>query len=97
MFRSIGWYDIGLFLLFLNLMEPAILQASSDTLDLKSALRTYFGFDHFRGEQAIEAGDIQSSELLFDKAAEYWKEALRLAPTNYIEAQNWLKTTGRMN
>ena len=32
-------------------MEPAILQASSDTLDLKSALRTYFGFDHFRGEQ----------------------------------------------
>ena len=32
-------------------MEPAIFQASSDTLDLKSALRTYFGFDHFRGEQ----------------------------------------------
>ena len=27
------------------------MQASSDTLDLKSALRTYFGFDHFRGEQ----------------------------------------------
>ncbi len=32
-------------------MEEAVLQASSVTIDLKSALRTYFGFDHFRGEQ----------------------------------------------
>ena len=23
-------------------------------------------------------------------------QAIRLAPNNYIEAQNWLKTTGRM-
>ena len=64
---------------------------------LPQALNNIAVIYHFRGEQAIEAGDIQSSELLFDKAAEYWKEALRLAPTNYIEAQNWLKTTGRMN
>ena len=33
--------------------------------------------------------------ILFDKAAYYWKLAVRLAPNNYIEAQNWLKTTGR--
>ena len=26
----------------------------------------------------------------------YRKQAIRLAPNNYIEAQNWLKTTGRM-
>jgi hypothetical protein len=32
---------------------------------------------------------------LYDKAADYWKRAIRLAPNNYIEAQNWLKTTGR--
>ena len=50
---------------------------------------------HYRAEQAIEGGDTQSSELLFEKAADYWREAIRLAPTNYIEAQNWLKTTGR--
>jgi hypothetical protein len=31
----------------------------------------------------------------FDKAGEYWRQAIRLAPNNYIEAQNWLKTTGR--
>ena len=35
------------------------------------------------------------SQILFEKASDYWKEAIRLAPTNYIEAQNWLKMTGR--
>ena len=32
---------------------------------------------------------------MFIRAAEYWQEAIRIAPTNYIEAQNWLLTTGR--
>ena len=50
---------------------------------------------HYRGEQALEAGNIPDSETLFGKAAEYWKEAIRLAPLNYSEAQNWLQTTGR--
>ena len=44
---------------------------------------------------ALEAGNIPDSETLFGKAAEYWKEAIRLAPLNYSEAQNWLQTTGR--
>ena len=48
-----------------------------------------------RGEQAIEGGDVQSSEALFNKAADFWQEAIRLAPTNYIEAQNWLKVNNR--
>lgn len=39
--------------------------------------------------------DVGAPENNFDKAAEYWKQAIRLAPNNYIEAQNWLKTTGR--
>ncbi|MFP4297841.1 MAG: photosystem I assembly protein Ycf3 [Spirulinaceae cyanobacterium] len=50
---------------------------------------------HYQGERAKEAGDNDTAEALFDKAAEYWKQAIRLAPNNYIEAQNWLKTTGR--
>jgi tetratricopeptide (TPR) repeat protein len=50
---------------------------------------------HYQGEQAKEAGDNDAGEALFDQAAEYWKRAIRLAPNNYIEAQNWLKTTGR--
>ncbi len=50
---------------------------------------------HYQGEKAKQAGDEDKSEALFDKAAEYWKQAIRIAPNNYIEAQNWLKTTGR--
>ena len=32
---------------------------------------------------------------LFDKAAEYWVQALKLAPDNYPRARNWLRITGR--
>jgi tetratricopeptide (TPR) repeat protein len=45
-------------------------------------------------QSEIEALLTEANEL-FDKAAEYWTRAIRLAPNNYIEAQNWLKTTGR--
>ncbi|CAI8585035.1 unnamed protein product [Vicia faba] len=48
-----------------------------------------------RGEQAIRQGDSEISESWFDQAAEYWKQAIALTPGNYIEAQNWLKITGR--
>jgi tetratricopeptide (TPR) repeat protein len=50
---------------------------------------------HFQGEKAREEGKEADAEALYDKAAEYWKQAIRLAPNNYIEAQNWLKITGR--
>lgn len=49
-----------------------------------------------RGEQAIQQGDQEISEAWFDRAAEYWEQAISLAPSNYIEAQNWLKITGRL-
>nr|YP_010933395.1 hypothetical chloroplast RF3 [Streptosarcina arenaria]WKT08853.1 hypothetical chloroplast RF3 [Streptosarcina arenaria] len=50
---------------------------------------------HYRGEQAMEQGNHEASEALFEQAASYWKQALGLAPNNYMEAQNWLKVTGR--
>ena len=50
---------------------------------------------HYRGEQAIEQQDLETSEVWFAQAADYWKQAITLAPNNYIEAQNWLKNTGR--
>lgn len=50
---------------------------------------------HYLGEQAQEAGKTSEADEYFDKAADYWQRAIRLAPNNYIEAQNWLKTTGR--
>ncbi|WAL62496.1 photosystem I assembly protein Ycf3 [Thermocoleostomius sinensis] len=52
---------------------------------------------HYLAEQAQEAGNSEEADRLFDKAADYWQRAIRLAPNNYIEAQNWLKTTGRAN
>nr|YP_009141802.1 hypothetical chloroplast RF34 [Vicia sativa]AIL56328.1 hypothetical chloroplast RF34 [Vicia sativa] len=39
--------------------------------------------------------DSEIAEMWFDLAAEYWKKAIALTPGNYIEAQNWLKITGR--
>ncbi|NCJ07097.1 photosystem I assembly protein Ycf3 [Synechococcales cyanobacterium C] len=50
---------------------------------------------HYQGERAEEAGKTEEADALFNQAAEFWKRAIRLAPNNYIEAQNWLKTTGR--
>lgn len=45
-----------------------------------------------RREKALEIGQFELAPFLFSRAAEYWQEAIRLAPTNYIEAQNWLLT-----
>ena len=51
---------------------------------------------HYQGTQALEKQNLEIAKSLFDKAAEYWRQAIRLAPDNYIEARNWLKTTGRL-
>jgi len=52
---------------------------------------------HYQGVKASEKQNLEVAKLLFDKAAEYWKQAINLAPNNYIEAQNWLRTTGRIS
>ena len=51
---------------------------------------------HYQGERLKEYGDNDAAERLFDQAADYWKRAISIAPNNYLEAQNWLKTTGRL-
>jgi tetratricopeptide (TPR) repeat protein len=62
---------------------------------LPQALNNIAVIYHYQGEKAKEAGEPEAAEELYKQAAEYWKRAIRLAPNNYIEAQNWLKTTGR--
>ncbi|MBK1987836.1 photosystem I assembly protein Ycf3 [Sphaerospermopsis aphanizomenoides BCCUSP55] len=62
---------------------------------LPQALNNIAVIYHYKGEKAKEEGDNDGGEALFDQAADYWVRAIRLAPNNYIEAQNWLKTTGR--
>ncbi len=62
---------------------------------LPQALNNIAVIYHFQGERAKETGDEDGAEELFNQAANYWKQAISIAPNNYIEAQNWLKTTGR--
>ena len=33
--------------------------------------------------------------LFFNKAGDYWREAVRVLPNKYIAAENWLKMTNR--
>ena len=54
-------------------------QALERNPSLPQALNNIAVIYHYRGEQAIEAGNPQISQVLFDKAADYWKEAIRLA------------------
>ncbi|MGB3574104.1 MAG: photosystem I assembly protein Ycf3 [Phormidesmis sp.] len=67
-------------------LNPRLIQALNNTAVIY----------HYQGEQAEAAGDKSEANSLYDEAARYWMEAIRIAPNNYIEAQNWLKVTGRM-
>lgn len=62
---------------------------------LPQALNNIAVIYHYQGDRAKEAGNSEAAEACYSQAAEFWKRAIRLAPNNYIEAQNWLKTTGR--
>jgi tetratricopeptide (TPR) repeat protein len=59
---------------------------------LPQALNNIAVILHFKGERTENPED---AEELFTRAADYWVRAIQIAPNNYIEAQNWLKTTGR--
>ena len=48
-----------------------------------------------RAECFTEEEYMILSERLFDKAAEYWRQAIELAPDNYLGTRNWLIVTGR--
>ena len=61
---------------------------------LPQALNNIACILHWRAEKSLEAGDAENAEILFKKAADYWREAIRLAPDNYLEASNWLQNTG---
>ena len=97
--RSYTLYNIGLIYGNTGKYTQALEfyhQALALNSNLPQALNNIAVIYHYRGEQALESGQVEISKLLFNKAADYWKEAIRLAPTNYIEAQNWLKMTERI-
>lgn len=96
--RSYILYNIGLIHTSNGEHEKA-LEYYFEAIDLNprmpQALNNIAVIYHHQGEKAKQAEENDIAEALFNKAAEYWKEAIRLAPNNYIEAQNWLKITGR--
>ncbi|NJL02600.1 MAG: photosystem I assembly protein Ycf3 [Spirulinaceae cyanobacterium SM2_1_0] len=96
--RSYVLYNMGL-IYASNGEHDTALEHYHQALDLNpkmpQALNNVAVIYHYQGERAREAGDEEQSEALFDRAAEFWKQAIRIAPNNYIEAQNWLKITGR--
>jgi tetratricopeptide (TPR) repeat protein len=96
--RSYIIYNIGLIYASNGEHEKALEQYRT-ALDLNpqmpQALNNIAVIYHYKGDQAKAEGKGEDAEDWFDKAADYWKQAIRLAPNNYIEAQNWLKMTGR--
>ena len=63
---------------------------------LPQALNNVAVIYHYQGTKLSEKKEYELAQNNFDKAADYWKKAIRLAPNNYIEAQNWLKITGKV-
>ncbi|MBD2297770.1 photosystem I assembly protein Ycf3 [Nostoc sp. FACHB-87] len=97
--RSYIFYNMGLIYASNGDHEKALElyhQAIETNPRLPQALNNIAVIYHYKGEKAKEAGDNDGGEALFDQAADYWIRAIRMAPNNYIEAQNWLKTTGRI-
>ena len=64
---------------------------------LPQALNNIAVIYHYQGTKASEKKEFELAQNMFEKAGGYWKKAIRLAPNNYIEAQNWLKITGKLN
>mmetsp|Transcript_16353 Transcript_16353/g.53245 ORF Transcript_16353/g.53245 Transcript_16353/m.53245 type:complete len:172 (-) Transcript_16353:134-649(-) len=98
--RSFILYNIGLIYANNGEYVQALAyyqQALELNSNLPQALNNIAVIYHYQGTQAVEKQNNQLAKDLFDKAGEYWRQAIRLAPNNYIEAQNWLKTTGRVS
>lgn len=82
-------------------------QALQLNSELPQALNNIAIIFHSQGLQALEMtnnNDLENFDNLdylelakefFDKAEEYWNQAIKLSPDSYPTAQNWLKSTGR--
>lgn len=63
---------------------------------LASAFNNIAVIYHYQGMKALEKKSSLLSESLFQKAAFYWLKAIKLDPNSYLEAWNWLQSTGRL-
>ena len=96
--RSYILYNIGLIYANNGAYNRAIeyyIEALARNPYLAQALNNIAVIYHARAQQAIEQNEWAISVGLFVRAISYWKEALRVAPNNYIEAQNWINSVTR--
>lgn len=97
--RSYILYNIGLIYAnngdFLKAVEY-YQQALDLNSRLPQALNNIAVIYHYQGTKAAEKKEFELAQSMFDKAGDYWRSAISLAPNNYIEAQNWLKINGKM-
>ncbi len=100
--RSYSLYNIGLIYGNTGRYAKALEfyhQALTLNSNLPQALNNIAVIYHSQALRVQTLDDDDYTELsreLFDKAAEYWLQAVKLAPDNYPGAQNWLKITGRL-
>ena len=96
--RSYILYNIGLIYSSNGKYQKAIEyyhQALELNSNLTTALNNIAVIYHYQGIRAYEIDNLEIAKTMFDKAAEYWRQAIKIDPNRYIEAQNWLKNTGR--
>ena len=108
--RSYTLYNIGLIYGNIGNNSQALEyyhQALELNSNLPQALNNIAVIYHSSGLNTLtmvndDIDDIQRAEYralateFFDKAGEYWRQALKLAPDNYPGARNWLKVSGRL-
>ena len=108
--RSYTLYNIGLIYGNIGNNSQALEyyhQALELNSNLPQALNNIAVIYHSSGLNTLsminsEIDDMQQAEYralateFFDKAGEYWRQALKLAPDNYPGARNWLKVSGRL-
>jgi tetratricopeptide (TPR) repeat protein len=101
--RSYTLYNIGL--IYGNNGKQSIAlefyhQALALNSNLPQALNNIGVIYHSQALRAQIYDNDEYDEIakeLFDRAAKYWLQSLKLAPDNYPGARNWLKVTGRLD
>ena len=92
--RSHILYNIGLIHTSNGVHTKALhyyYQALAYNPSFPQALNNIAVIYQYRGAKALNNGQIRIAHIVFGQAAAFWCEAIRLAPMNYSEAQNWVK------
>lgn len=69
--------------------------AIDENKEMASAYNNIGVIYHTQGRKAEAEGNSERADGLFDKAAQYWNQAIRITPGNYIMQESWLLSTGR--